>query len=321
MESAPVLLLAYNRPEKLSQLIQRIRVLRPSVLLVSVDGPKISKPGDKDLVLATQKIIQSIDWDVKIETRFREENIGLRLAVQDSVNWAISQYGKVIVIEDDAVPGPQLLDFFNFNLQKFADDQKVMHVSGYNVVPPQNLLSETGSRFSRYPESFAWATWERAWKHYDENLTWGLESSVRDIAKITGSTTSALRWKLNFHDAAAGRIGSWAYRWISSMWSQNGTTVAPNRNLLSYSGFDEGTHTLRKPRWKDLPIEHLDYFDSSIFNDETAEQWTGTRIFRESMIGLADGLASSAAMSIRAKWRKRGTSTIWGRDRSSHVTR
>ncbi|MEY3796338.1 MAG: hypothetical protein RLZZ170_352, partial [Actinomycetota bacterium] len=243
MESAPVLLLAYNRPEKLSQLIQRIRVLRPSVLLVSVDGPKISKPGDKDLVLATQKIIQSIDWDVKIETRFREENIGLRLAVQDSVNWAISQYGKVIVIEDDAVPGPQLLDFFNFNLQKFADDQKVMHVSGYNVVPPQNLLSETGSRFSRYPESFAWATWERAWKHYDENLTWGLESSVRDIAKITGSTTSALRWKLNFHDAAAGRIGSWAYRWISSMWSQNGTTVAPNRNLLSYSGFDEGTHT------------------------------------------------------------------------------
>jgi hypothetical protein len=174
-------------------LIQRIRVLRPSVLLVSVDGPKISKPGDKDLVLATQKIIQSIDWDVKIETRFREENIGLRLAVQDSVNWAISQYGKVIVIEDDAVPGPQLLDFFNFNLQKFADDQKVMHVSGYNVVPPQNLLSETGSRFSRYPESFAWATWERAWKHYDENLTWGLESSVRDIAKITGSIFTMLQ--------------------------------------------------------------------------------------------------------------------------------
>jgi len=305
MESAPVLLLAYNRPEKLSQLIQRIRVLRPSVLLVSVDGPKISKPGDKDLVLATQKIIQSIDWDVKIETRFREENIGLRLAVQDSVNWAISQYGKVIVIEDDAVPGPQLLDFFNFNLQKFADDQKVMHVSGYNVVPPQNLLSETGSRFSRYPESFAWATWERAWKHYDENLTWGLESSVRDIAKITGSTTSALRWKLNFHDAAAGRIGSWAYRWISSMWSQNGTTVAPNRNLLSYSGFDEGTHTVRSPRWKDLPIENLSFSenDNLTITDLEADNWTGSSVFRENPSGIIDGVASSIVLEIRKQWR------------------
>jgi hypothetical protein len=305
MESAPVLLLAYNRPEKLSQLIQRIRVLRPSVLLVSVDGPKISKPGDKDLVLATQKIIQSIDWDVKIETRFREENIGLRLAVQDSVNWAISQYGKVIVIEDDAVPGPQLLDFFNFNLQKFADDQKVMHVSGYNVVPPQNLLSDTGSRFSRYPESFAWATWERAWKHYDENLTWGLESSVRDIAKITGSTTSALRWKLNFHDAAAGRIGSWAYRWISSMWSQNGTTVAPNRNLLSYSGFDEGTHTVRSPRWKDLPIENLSFSenDNLTITDLEADNWTGSSVFRENPWGIIDGVASSIVLEIRKQWR------------------
>lgn len=305
MESAPVLLLAYNRPEKLSQLIQRIRVLRPSVLLVSVDGPKISKPGDKDLVLATQKIIQSIDWDVKIETRFREENIGLRLAVQDSVNWAISQYGKVIVIEDDAVPGPQLLDFFNFNLQKFADEQKVMHVSGYNVVPPQNLLSETGSRFSRYPESFAWATWERAWKHYDENLTWGLESSVRDIAKITGSTTSALRWKLNFHDAAAGRIGSWAYRWISSMWSQNGTTVAPNRNLLSYSGFDEGTHTVRSPRWKDLPVENLTFSenDNLTITDLEADNWTGSSVFRENPWGIIDGVASSIVLEIRKQWR------------------
>jgi hypothetical protein len=305
MESAPVLLLAYNRPEKLSQLIQRIRVLRPSVLLVSVDGPKISKPGDKDLVLATQKIIQSIDWDVKIETRFREENIGLRLAVQDSVNWAISQYGKVIVIEDDAVPGPQLLDFLNFNLQKFADEQKVMHVSGYNVVPPQNLLSETGSRFSRYPESFAWATWERAWKHYDENLTWGLESSVRDIAKITGSTTSALRWKLNFHDAAAGRIGSWAYRWISSMWSQNGTTVAPNRNLLSYSGFDEGTHTVRSPRWKDLPIENLSFSenDNLTITDLEADNWTGSSVFRENPWGIIDGVASSIVLEIRKQWR------------------
>ena len=307
MDTAPVLLLAYNRPEKLRNLISRVRALQPSVVLISVDGPKNSQPNDADLVLASQEAVQLIDWNAKIETRFRSTNLGLRLAVQDSVDWAISKYGKVVVIEDDAVPGPQLLDFFNYNLQKFANEDSVMHISGYNVVPENLLRANTGSRYSRYPESFAWATWDRSWKHYDANLTWGLEASVQEIAQITGSLTSAVRWKINFNDAATGRIGSWAYRWISSIWSQNGTTVAPNKNLLSYSGFDHGTHTVRRPRWVDLPIEVLSFkgTDDQTVTDSEADRWTGSTVFRENPWGIIDGVASSIVLDIRRKWRLR----------------
>jgi hypothetical protein len=305
MNTAPVLLLAYNRPEKLRNLINHVRALQPSIVLISVDGPKNSQPNDADLVLASQEVVQLIDWNAKIETRFRSTNLGLRLAVQDSVDWAISKYGKVVVIEDDAVPGTQLLDFFNFNLEKFATEDSVMHISGYNVVPENLLQANTGSRYSRYPESFAWATWDRSWKYYDANLTWGLEASVQEIAQITGSLTSAIRWKINFHDAATGRIGSWAYRWISSIWSQNGTTVVPNKNLLTYSGFDHGTHTVRRPRWVDLPIEVLSFkeSDDQTVTDSEADHWTGSRVFRENPWGIADGVASSVVLAARKRWR------------------
>jgi hypothetical protein len=310
MDTAPVLLLAYNRPEKLLQLIDALRPLQPPLVLISIDGPKTSKPGDHELVANTQKMLDRIDWSTRIETRIRTTNLGLKLAVEDSVNWATSQYGKVIVIEDDACPGPQLVDYLGYMLEKYRTEERVMHISGYNVVPPLFLNSTTGSRYSKYPESFAWATWEQAWKKYDPLLEWGINVSINELTKITGSRVSALRWKINFCDAASGRIGSWAYRWLASIWSTAGITVAPNQNLMTYTGFAGGTHTFRKPRWDDLPIKHLDYVDSLVFTDESAEQWTGTRIFRESTIGLVDGVAASAAMSIRAKWRTSGASKI-----------
>jgi hypothetical protein len=89
------------------------------------------------------------------------------------------------------------------------------------------------------------------------------------------------------------------------MWSQNGTTVAPNRNLLSYSGFDEGTHTVRSPRWKDLPIENLSFSenDNLTITDLEADNWTGSSVFRENPSGIIDGVASSIVLEIRKQWR------------------
>ena len=46
------------------------------------------------------------------ETGFRKSNLGLRKAVVDAVNWANSEYGRVIVLEDDVRAGPQMIDFF-----------------------------------------------------------------------------------------------------------------------------------------------------------------------------------------------------------------
>ena len=300
----PVLLLGYNRPQQMRGLIQSLAPLKPKLILLAVDGPRNNRPNDADLVLQTQELASEITWGAEIRTRFRDSNLGLRKAVVDAVTWANSEYGQVIVLEDDVRAGPQLLDFLNYNLNVHTENAKIAHINGYNLVPEEHLTNpDLAARLSIYPESYAWATWERAWQKYDDDLTWAKNASVEDIKKICGSTIGALRWKQNFADAASERIDTWAYRWLASMWEHNWLMVSPNRNIATYTGLEGGTHTRRKPKWNELPINDIHFADEEtsmehVMMDAAADAWLGKKIFGESPFGLAEGVAATMAMSV-----------------------
>ena len=301
---APVLLLGYNRPQQMRGLIQSLSPLKPKLILLAVDGPKSNRYNDADLVRQTQNLASEISWDAEIRTRFRDSNLGLRRAVVDAVTWANSEYGMVIVLEDDVRAGPHLLEFLKYNLTKYHESNKIGHVNGYNLVSEEYLTNPNcAARLSIYPESYAWATWERAWQKYDDDLTWAKNASVKEIRKICGSTIGALRWKQNFTDAASERIDTWAYRWLASMWEHNWLMVSPNRNIATYTGLEGGTHTRRKPKWTELPINDLFSTDEEssiecVMVDAAADAWLGKKVFGESPFGLAEGVAASMAMSL-----------------------
>jgi hypothetical protein len=301
MNKAPVLILAYNRADKVANLIDSLRPLRPSTVLVGVDGPRLNKANDLEKVAAVHKVLESINWTNDVQILGREKNLGLKRAVIDSVDWAIGIYGKAIVIEEDVVVGLQFLDFMNQMLNVYAKEESIAHISGYNVVP-QKFISTTGARLTRYPESIAWATWSRAWTNFDEELTWGSNCSISELSKVVGSRLAALKWKLNFLDAKNDRISTWAYRWIASMWSHDQYVISPNVNLVNYSGFDSGSHTLTAAPWSELPISPIDieYFmhAKEIGLDELAEKWVKSTVFRENISGLTRGLLISAIRSI-----------------------
>lgn len=274
-------------------LIQSLEHLEPKLILLAVDGPKNNRANDAELVRQTQELASEITWDAKIRTRFRDSNLGLRRAVVDAVTWANSAYGRVIVLEDDVRAGPQLIEFLNHNLYAYKENTKIAHINGYNLVPKEHLAyPNNASRLSIYPESYAWATWDRAWQKYDDNLTWAKNASIQDIKKICGSTIGALRWKQNFGDAAAERIDTWAYRWLASMWEHEWLMVSPNRNIATYEGWKDGTHTRRQSSWVEPPTEIIDGL-TSLNNvqhqDRTADEWLARSIFKETIIGVTVG--------------------------------
>lgn len=184
----------------------------------------------------------------------------------------------------------------------YQEDTKVAHINGYNLVPKEHLTHpEHSSRLSIYPESYAWATWDRAWQKYDDNLTWAKNASVKDIKKICGSTIGALRWKQNFGDAAAERIDTWAYRWLASMWEQNWLMVSPNMNIASYQGWAGGTHTRRKQRWVELPVEKLTtecFTKVGHPSDASADEWLRLQVFDEKVGGLLRGLFATGYLNF-----------------------
>lgn len=307
MRSTPVVLLTYNRPDKAKRLIDGLRQSKPKHILFAVDGPKPGKPDDLRKVLEVQKLVEEINWDAKVETLFRPANLGLRRAVTDAVSTAVSNYGQAIVLEEDTVPGPLWLPYAEYNLDHFRNEKKIEHISGHNQVPENHLSNPLGSRLTRYPASFAWATWDRAWSQFDESLGWAHEVPVRELSELLGTYVGALKWKQNFSDAEHSRISTWAYRWIASMWSRGSFVLAPNQNLVTYTGFDEGTNSVMKAAWKELSLADFELDQLLIENpniDLLAESWTNKTIFSGTPYGLSRGVLISLVLSLRKKIRQ-----------------
>lgn len=307
MRQTPLLILAYNRADKIRGLIESLRLLAPELVMVVVDGPKPGNAGDAAKVQDVRDAVAAIDWTENLHTRFRPVNVGLRRSVVDAVSWAVAEYGQVIVIEEDVLPGPDFLAYAEYMLERYRGDERIAHISGYNVVPQSELHDAAApNRLTAYPESIAWATWDRAWTQYDDHLSWAKRSSIRELIGITGRRAAAMRWKLNFADAEAGRISTWAYRWIASMWATGSLTLSPNHNLVTYVGQDDGTHTLTAPPWTELPL-YDGPRDALLAGgaqlDPAAEAWVNRVVFGGTPVGVLKGVAITAVLTVR-KWRR-----------------
>jgi hypothetical protein len=305
--SAPVLIVGFNRPEHLAGTIRALAISQPKTVLLAIDGPRPGKPSDANLCVASQRCVDLITWPCDVKTRFRSQNLGIRYAVVDAVNWAVDLYGSVIVLEDDAEPGPEAISFADAMLQQHAADNHIGHISLYNMVPERHLSApHQSTRLSRYPESYSWATWHRAWKQYDDNLSWISETSTLRQMLEDQSYWRARKWTQNLRDAETERIDTWAYRWIASLWRHHFVCVSPNRNLVRYTGQQGGTHTRRQQRWNELVISTLpaDTSRSSAI-DYKADAWLAREIFRETAFGYIEGLAASSALGLLRANRQR----------------
>lgn len=311
MRDTPVVVIAYNRPDKVRRLISRLADLKPDRIIFAVDGPKPGKASDIAKVAEVQSLAEDFSWTNKVETRFRPTNLGLRAAVTDVVSHAVSEFGQAIILEEDTLPGKNWFPYANRMLNEHRETTSIEHISGYNLVPEQFQTAQgRGSRLSRYPESIAWATWDRAWEKFDGSLEWALNASIQDLTTIVGTRAGALRWKQNFADAEAGRISTWAYRWIASMWSRDAYVLSPNQNLVTYAGYDEGTNSLMTAPWSELDLFEGSLetcFEGSLALDKKADNWVGEKVFAETPFGVARGVAITAALEIRKRNRARQT--------------
>lgn len=308
MSESPVLIIAFNRPHKLRQLIASLRSSRPPIMMIAVDGPRPNNPNDVSLVSETRAATSEIDWPCKILTRFRETNLGLQTAYVDAVNWAMSEFGETIVIEDDVIAGPELYEFLRSNLNHFRHDTTIGQINGYNFAPVSALTEpDNFQRVTRYPTSYCWASWSRSWDSIDLSIKWGQKVAFADLANHTGSRLSAAMWKMNFRNAVTGRVDTWDYAWVASLWERNQKIIAPNRNLCLYDGFNDGTHTRGRADREQLeimPIQNL-RINSTLEFDNKADNWQRQFVYRETLVGLLEKAGASLFLGIEKRFRRR----------------
>lgn len=301
----PVLFLVFNRPALTAQVFERLRAARPRTLLVVADGPRADRPEDAANVRAVRDLIaRGVDWPCDLRTNFSPENLGCRDRVATGITWAFSQVEEAIILEDDCRPDPSFFGFCETLLDRYRDDPRVMHIGGTNFAA-RHAGPASGYRYSRHAWVWGWATWRRAWQHYDFDMaTW--DARQRELRASFASGWERDYW-LPIYDHArrhAAAVNTWDYAWHFTCRSRGGHAIVPARNLVENLGFGEDhTHTpaalrrLHRPAEAAGPIPPPPHVRPTPHFDEL---WT--RVYRNDPFNLRNDFASwvrTTATSLR----------------------
>jgi hypothetical protein len=272
---APVLITAFNRPDRLARLLESLKPAAPPMMRIAIDGPR--HEWDVSGVQETRRVAENVPWDCDLKVWARGTNAGIATAIPGAVSRALTEFERVFVIEDDVTVGPQAYEYMSRALDLWRLDRKVYSISAYNMVPIDHLSRpDEPVRLSRVMSSYAWGTWRDRWEAYDPNMTWFAQQSLVDLTDFFGSRIVALRWRQHYRMVSTGLVDSWAYRWVMSTWGENAFSVVPNRPTIRYLGAMEGTHTWRKRRWSELTVEPIDLSSNAFaspYVDEHAERY------------------------------------------------
>ncbi|WP_143827910.1 hypothetical protein [Anaeromyxobacter sp. Fw109-5] len=242
MNLAPIAIFTYKRPEHTRRLLSCL-LANPeaahSPVHVYSDGPKTA--ADAPAVEATREVVRSFDIP-HLELTERPRNLGLARNVIDGVSALCAAHGRVIVLEDDLYLSPTFLAFMNQALERYRDTREVMHVSGFMY--PVRLPRGTQAVFLPFLSSSGWATWERAWRHFDPEASGyarlAADPRLRRAFDVDGSFYFFHMLELY----RQGRADSWAIRWYLSIFMRQGLAVYPAASLVENRGFDaDATHS------------------------------------------------------------------------------
>jgi hypothetical protein len=255
-----VAMLVFNRPELTRRVFDQVRLAKPEKLLIVADGPRAARNGEDELCRRTRDVLTTaVDWKCEVLTNCAAQNMGCRERVSSGLNWVFSQVDEAIILEDDCLPDPTFFPYCEELLARYRDDTRIMGISGCNFGcrPPRN---QDSYYFSRYMHVWGWASWSRAWRHYDVKAQ--LWPELRDggwLEDVLGDRRAVSYWSRIYQDLYDGLIDTWDYQWQLTVWYHGGLVALPNRNLISNIGFSAGaTHTTQNSPLANLPTAALE---------------------------------------------------------------
>ncbi|HEX8475893.1 MAG TPA: hypothetical protein VF666_17840 [Pyrinomonadaceae bacterium] len=240
--NTPVAFLIFNRPDTTSKVFDEIRRARPRRLLVVADGAR--NEAEAERCAETRAVIERVDWDCEVLTNFADANMGCRRRISTGLDWVFEHCEEAIILEDDCVPHPTFFPFCAELLERYRDDQRVGMICGNNFQRGQRRTPYS-YYFSRHVTVWGWASWRRAWRHYDvEMRLWPQLRETSWLADMLVNPVMAKYWQETFDRTHDGEIDTWDFQLFFSWWAQNALAITPDVNLISNIGFGhDATHT------------------------------------------------------------------------------
>jgi hypothetical protein len=236
----PILFQFYNRGDTSLIVFNTIKEIKPNQLYLVQDGYRRNETkAENEYQNLRHRILNQIDWECRLVTYFREDNMGPGAGTADALKWFFNQVEYGIVLEHDCLPHPDFFEFCKVLLDKYKDENQVMLINGSNF---QN--GGTYGRGSYYfgvsAQLWGWAAWKRTFDKYDYNIeNYDPNVVLKDIKSVFKTRYEQKYWTNIFHQIRNRKVDTWDYQILFNIWHERGLILMPNRNLISNIGFGD----------------------------------------------------------------------------------
>ena len=257
---APVALFVWNRPDATREVFEQIRRARPRQLLLVADAPRVGNADDAARCDAVRAIVAEVDWPCEVAREVASAHLGCRNRMASGLDWVFRAVPEAIVLEDDCVASPTFFRFCGELLARYRDEPAVMTVAGSTVLA-EPAAGDRSYYFSRYNPTWGWASWRRAWRHYDVSVARWREIDQRAFLRgVFPNLAFERAWRHVFDRAHRDDFDTWDHQWTFQVWARGGVAAIPTRNLVRNIGFGaDATHTKVDTGFGRRKLEHLDF--------------------------------------------------------------
>lgn len=240
---APVGIFAYNRADKARRLLKSLMACSEfgqSPVRVFIDGPKDDR--DAKRVNEVKSIFDAVDH-LDLQIRVHSENRGLRTSLSSGVSALCNEFGRAIILEDDLEVASSALTFLNAALDKYSDNDRIWNVCV--DVPQIEQADLSTAKFLPFTNSWGWATWSRAWQHFDVGAGRTFAQNDSRTFRERFSVHGLRDYPTALSRANGGLTDSWFIYWQFANVIHNALSVYPPSPLVRNNGFSGGTHASR----------------------------------------------------------------------------
>jgi hypothetical protein len=203
------------------------------------------------------------------------------------------QVEEAIILEDDCLPDLTFFGFCEELLERYRDNELVGSISGANLAPGRTGLTDRRSyRFSRYSHIWGWATWRRAWKHYQQDMTdWPRLRNSSWLQNIGLHGSAKNFWRRHFDDCLSTRedaLNTWDIAWTFVCWKNQFLSVVPKNNLITNLGFGpDAHHTKQRSPLAAMGTSKMAFpliHPTEVAADREADDWVQANIYEGASI-------------------------------------
>lgn len=250
MLETPVVLLMFKR-ERIVDIIERLRVVKPRKLYLVSDGGRTEK--EQEQVDFCRKLAENaIDWECDVVKRYAESNKGVFDNIAGGAKWVFEREETAIFLEDDNLPEVSFFQYCEEMLAKYKQNPKILWVCGTNYfgdyTKTKNYEGDQSYYFTKCLLPCGWASWSSKFLKMYEDIFSGFDDRTlqRKIKKQFVSPAlyrqSYGYWKEEVERIQSGKkTVSWDMQMDFSIKKHDVYGICPVKNQIKNIGVDEAS--------------------------------------------------------------------------------